>query len=811
MLKQSTLLLCFDSLPAIVWHKNIHTYMFKRYFFIALILIADLCFAQQAEPLSHVKIWCSDNNHLAAAGISPVHGQYRHKSYFEGEILSSDLSKLILSGLQYEVVASDLTEFYKSRNQNSMVPELKNIIYNCGSPKTYATPSHFSLGSMGGFYTLSEALAQLDSMRAWYPNLISVKSQIGLSIENRPIYSVKISDNPDVNEPEKQVLYTSLHHSSEPCGLQQLIFFMYYLLENYNINSEIKYLVDNLEFYFVPVVNPDGYAYNQTHDPNGGGTWRKNRRDNGLLSYGVDLNRNYGYQWGYNNIGSQPIGSSPWYRGTAAFSEPESQTMRSFIEAHDFLLDMNWHSWGNFLIYPWNYESILTHDSTLFEEFSRYLTIESHYRYGTCDQTYGYNSNGDADDWGYGDTTAKNTIFSFTAEVGSSGDGFWPATANIEALCRNSVDMNLRFAKLGCKFALVNDISPTYISGTTVDIPVEVYCLGLNVPADFTVSITSLSPDIISIGAPATFNVMQTREKRYDDVSFILNPAIAQGTPVTFSLDISNGSYTWKDTITKIFCIFDTLLYDSANNLINWTANDFAVSSATYASSPSCFTESPVGNYGLLQTSSLELTNAIDLSTAVSAYLVFNAKWETEKSYDWVQVFASSDNGNTWQPLCGRYSAYGTDDEEEGEPVYDGFFPNWLQEEIPLNAYVGGSLKIKFEFHSDQTHNFDGFYIDDIAVLSSSMITSDGEIGNTGLISVYPNPAGDQVTIVLSGMDNCSFSIMDIYGNIVVSGLQQPDNNIFQVNTKELASGTYFLKVLSENQTIWTQKLIVIH
>ena len=59
--------------------------------------------------------------------------------------------------------------------------------------------------------------------------------------------------------------------------------------------SEVSYLVDNRELYFVPVINPDGYAYNEQISPNGGGMWRKSRRNNGGGIYGVDLNRNYGY------------------------------------------------------------------------------------------------------------------------------------------------------------------------------------------------------------------------------------------------------------------------------------------------------------------------------------------------------------------------------------------------------------------------------------------------------------------------------------------------------------------------------------
>ncbi|HPB26576.1 MAG TPA: M14 family zinc carboxypeptidase [Bacteroidales bacterium] len=785
--------------------------MCKKSLIVIILLTARICFGQEPEALSHVKVWCTDYRQLSDAGITVIHGQFAHKSYFDGVVSISDLNKLKLAGLPYELITENLTEHYQIRNKRPFTGE-KNITYNCGLPNTYATPVYFGMGSMGGYYTYAEAIAQLDSMRTWFPNLVSAKAQIGLSIENRPIYAVKISDNPDINEGEKQVLYTSVHHSQEPCGLQQLIFFMYYLLENYNNNTEINYLLNNLEIYFVPVINPDGYVYNQSQNPTGGGSWRKNRRDNGLLSYGVDLNRNYGYQWGYNNIGSQPIGSSPWYRGTAAFSEPESQTMKTFIEAHDFLLDMNWHSYGNFLIYPWNYESLLTDDSTLFEEFSRYLTMESHYRYGTCDQTYGYNSNGDADDWGYGDTSAKSKIFSFTAEIGSADDGFWPAAADIETRCLTSLDMNLRFARLGTPFALVNDLSSTYISGTTVNIPVEVYCLGLDVPASFSVSITPLSSNIVSTGTPAGFTGMFTGEKRYDSIAITLSPAIAQGSEISFSLNITNGNYTWKDTITKIFCLPDTLFYDPANNLVNWTADDFALTAEDYSSFPSCFTESPSANYGLLQTSSLELVNNLDLSAASSAYLLFKAKWETEKSYDWAQVFASADNGSSWQPLCGRHSAYGTDDEEEGEPVYDGFSYGWVAEEIPLNAYLGGSLKIRFEFHSDQTTNFDGIYLDDITVLACNTTTTATAIENTVQTVIFPNPAQELLTINALAERKYTILATDIYGNVVIKTKSQANpGGKLQISTASLAPGTYFLQIISENDLMGNHKFVVIH
>ena len=137
-------------------------------------------------------------------------------------------------------------------------------------------------------------------MYTLYPDLITVRDSIDtfLTHEGRPVQWVKISDNASTSESEPQVLYTALHHAREPESMTQLIFYMWYLLENYGSDDEVTGLVDAKEMYFVPMLNPDGYVENQTEDPNGGGLWRKNKRNNGDGTYGVDLNRNYGYEWG---------------------------------------------------------------------------------------------------------------------------------------------------------------------------------------------------------------------------------------------------------------------------------------------------------------------------------------------------------------------------------------------------------------------------------------------------------------------------------------------------------------------------------
>ncbi|HRH60668.1 MAG TPA: M14 family zinc carboxypeptidase, partial [Chitinophagaceae bacterium] len=291
-----------------------------------------------------------------------------------------------------------------------------------------------------------------DSMKLRYPNLITQKQVVSntlTTVEGRPLYYVKISDNPDADESEPEILYTALHHAREPLSASQLIYYMWYLLENYRKLPAIRSLVDSTEMFFIPCLNPDGYIYNQTTNPNGGGLWRKNRRNNGDGNFGIDLNRNYGYKWGYDNIGSSPYTYSDTYRGTAPFSEAETQIVRDFCNQHSFKYALNNHTYGNVLVLPYSYGTkTFTPDSAEYSDDAQNLVKCNGFSYGIAIQTVGYTANGDSDDWMYGEQGSKPKIFAFTPETGSPLDGFWPGKNRIIPLCRANLDMNLTAATL---------------------------------------------------------------------------------------------------------------------------------------------------------------------------------------------------------------------------------------------------------------------------------------------------------------------------------------------------------------------------
>ena len=394
---------------------------------------------------SQARIYITSKNDILAlqkAGLGFDHIDYQG-TYFETVLNNNEVDLLKKTAWPYDIVIDDLEAEYRRRPQFS---QAQMSALEAEMKKQYGIAG-FNFGSMGGYYTFTEVVAELDEMRSLFPALISVKQSIGNSIEGRTIWMVRISDNPDVDESEEEVLYTALHHAREPQSMATVIYFMWHLLENYGSDPNVTFLVQNREMYFVPVVNPDGYVYNETTNPNGGGLWRKNRRNNGGGIFGVDLNRNYGYKWGFDNNGSSPNPSSDTYRGTAAFSEPETRVIRNFAIGHNFTRALNYHSYFNVLVFPWGYlPNFFTPDHALFTAFAQDMTQFNHYAYGTPNQKVGYVANGDANDWFYGEQVAKNKVIAFTTEVGSNSDGFWPSQSRIIPLAEENIYPNLVLA-----------------------------------------------------------------------------------------------------------------------------------------------------------------------------------------------------------------------------------------------------------------------------------------------------------------------------------------------------------------------------
>jgi hypothetical protein len=729
-------------------------YMTKSRLCILILFCAGSLFAQTAAVYSSVRISLKDKQmaDLVATGIETDHGLY-----YPGKSLTTVLSRdeqvvVKAAGFDLEVLVPDLYQHYlDQRAQPRQLTEERGA--NCNeSPALlpdYKTPDNYTYGTMGGYLTYSQMMAELDKMRALFPNLITDKrfaSDTLRTWQGRPIYHVKISDNPDDDEPEREVLYTALHHAREPNSASQMIFFMWYLLENYATRDDVRALVDNLEMYFVPCINVDGYLYNESIAPTGGGLWRKNRRNNGDGTFGVDLNRNYGFFWG-DFGGSSPDPVSEIYRGPEAFSEPETRIMRDFCREHDFLMVLNYHTSGNLLIYPWAYSDEVA--DSAFITYGAYLTRENNFRYGTTTETVGYNVNGSSDDWMY----AEKGSYCFTPEVGKTG--FWPMPEEIDALNKSNLWQNFALAFAALKYGEATDKSDITISGLAGTLPVDFRRYGLEAGA-IEVQLVPYSSNILSGAATTVFDIAHLATAHHD-FSYTLDAAISDSASVVFLLKVNNGLWVKTDTLRKIYKAFpnamSTVFQDDLSNTAFWQG-DWALTSETFHSAPTCMTDSPNSAYLPEQYPvCTSVFNTILPPNILSANLRFFAKWDIEDNWDYVQVSAIGSNGSS-APLCGLFTNTGENVQAEG-PVFDGTQSTWVEECMDITEYAGQTLYFSFNFGSDGGIEADGFYFDDVRV---EYVLPTSGVQTIALSALFlaqnePNPASDFTRISWSGDD----------------------------------------------------------
>jgi hypothetical protein len=279
------------------------------------------------------------------------------------------------------------------------------------------------------FHTPAQVDAILNDLVAAHPGLAQL-STIGTSHEGRPIKVLKISDNVATNDPDEgDVLFVAMHHAREWISVEMALYLAEQILVQYSTNAQLQADVNNLEIWIVPIVNPDGYAY--THAASSNRLWRKNRRNNMDGTFGVDLNRNWGYQWGLAS-GSSGSTFSEVYRGPAAFSEPEILALRNFANGLDNLKTMlSYHSYSELFLRPWGYTiADAPGEKTLRELALRSINVIQAVHGHLYAETIGYTAAGETTDWFWG----EHRISAFTPELRpatAAGGGFVPPAAEI--------------------------------------------------------------------------------------------------------------------------------------------------------------------------------------------------------------------------------------------------------------------------------------------------------------------------------------------------------------------------------------------
>ncbi len=265
------------------------------------------------------------------------------------------------------------------------------------------------------YYNYQNMTALLQELYVNNSDIMILKS-LGKTYENRDIWLVKISDNASIDEDEPGVLLMGAHHGNEKPSYEVLIYFIKHIVENYRLNNtdndndgfinediidgydndfdgkidedpsedRVRDAVNSTQIFIIPMVNPDGVEADSRKNcaPNYGMFGFRKK----ITSYGVNLNRNYGYKWNYQflfplrfhilNI----IDSTFNYRGEKPFSEKETQAVKNLVDNRNISISLSYHSYSEVMFYPWTHTSIKTPHEKLFISVGENMSKINKYR-----------------------------------------------------------------------------------------------------------------------------------------------------------------------------------------------------------------------------------------------------------------------------------------------------------------------------------------------------------------------------------------------------------------------------------------------
>jgi carboxypeptidase T len=765
-----------------------------------LLLTAGVISSTAQNKYSKVKIYGDEKRiqsqrEFVFGTLQVDHCHFEDDAYVV-EIGEEEVKKLKASSYKYKILIDDVAENFRRTNDVSKFYESdRNAarIAFASSCKPVAniipTPAAFTAGGMGGYYTYAEMVTKIGNLFNAYPSIVDTFS-IGRSIEGRDIWCVKISDNVKVDENEPEVMFNALQHCREAISGTSQIFFMQYLAENYAGNTKVQQLVNNREIFIIPCANPDGYFYNETTNPSGGGMWRKNRRPLGGGEFGVDMNRNYNANWG--NCSAPVAGvvascgdpsptsaNSTFWGFGGPFSEPETQAIRNFTASRNFRMSIDQHSEGMYNTLPHGRVSLHPGGHTFIDSMFLYgfassvmATYDCH-RLGNNLQTLNYEVAGGNKDWMFqGDTSMSvnpRKIYSFTSEAG--GGSFWPAASQIIPLAKGLAFQYLQAALTAGAYADLQDVNDITLTSLSGSLNYTVRRTGI-LDAPVTVSIIPLQ-NISSVGAPVVIpagTLTNYYSTTSGSINYTLPAGLGNGQRTRFIWRVTADGISVDDTITKFYNPV-TVFYDDMETgaaTAKWTVTGgwaYTAAGLGLNGSGKSLTESPAGNYTSGSTRTATYINTIDLSDATAAYLSFWVKHRSENCLDILRISISTNGGTTYTPLCGKHTISENNGTLAGLPALTGIREEWTRELVDLSSYIGvgmNNIRLQFQFISNTDPSNaadpyykkldDGFSLDNIRLMKSTstlitlpvdFINFDGRLLTNGAVELKWNASTD--------------------------------------------------------------------
>lgn len=736
-----------------------------------------------------------------------------------------------------------------------------------------------------GYRNYAQLTAELMQLQAQYPYLVEVSSlgsgwgsiyaSQGFSYYqnfDHQLWAVKVSANVSANEDKPAFYFVGEHHAREPLSTEACMGILIHSVENYGLDPTVTNILDTSEIWIVPLLNPDGHKIVlQETDI----WWRKNIRDNndnhsfnhgsyGSGLDGVDLNRNYGWHWGYTSATDDQ--NSVTYHGAGPFSEPETQALRDFLLSRHFLAGIGYHTYGEYMLYPFGYlNGILAPDQTelaaLASEVTALLPSQNSGFYAPGPSWGLYPVSGGLDDWIYGETGT----FAYTIEMATE---FIPPASQIPQIVQHQVNGAMALiqrkdrrilkghvtdAETGnplSALVLVDGIdgAPVFRKPISSEpeygsyyyfLPVGQHTVHFICPGwetqSMAVQINDSGPTVYDIAllpvAAQELNIQVQDDTlqplsgvtvSFDDLplhSFVSAPdgwiTVPDFYPGLYRLTASKPDYETLRVRRDINCGTITLRLTGQPvfsdgfelNVSNWVSTGtWNRISSEYFSGSYSLTDSPNGNYQNNSNTICRLASPIPLQGLQNADIQFQLKRSLALDGD-ILIVEASTNGSTWIALG----------------FYEGS-SDWEAQSYSLNSFLGNNLHFRFRLNTSESTTSAGVFIDDVKIFVNAAVSenSDSLLPPATLsLSAGPNPFSGSCKIKLNtptGIERGDIRIYDIRGRMVrqfsLEGLGKGIHSFTfdgcDNQGKPLASGVYLMQTDNHSGPAATSKLMLI-
>ena len=324
------------------------------------------------------------------------------------------------------------------------------------------------------YHDYAEMVAEIQQAEIDHGAIFDMFS-LGTSYQGREIWAGKISDNVGTDESEPEVLFTHHQHAREHLTVEMALYTLGILTNEYGTNSQITDLVNNREIWIVFDMNPDGGEY----DISTGSylSWRKNRQPNTGSSYiGTDLNRNWGYRWGCCG-GSSGTFSSDTYRGASAFSAPETNVVKNFVNSRviagkqQIKVAIDFHTYSELILWPMGYTTTDVPPDLTLDDWNTMVTMGQAMAatngYVPQQSSDLYITDGTIVDWLYGQHGILNYTFEMYPDTAAQG-GFYPPDEVIPAeTSRNRAAVLYILEQAACPYNVIGKGNEYCVASST--------------------------------------------------------------------------------------------------------------------------------------------------------------------------------------------------------------------------------------------------------------------------------------------------------------------------------------------------------